>query len=81
MFNFPFTIGSLSDAFIHPNSIVLTQSLAEKLFGHENPVGNTVKVDGDEEYIVTAVLEDIPTSSDMQFEFLLPYKNYFTTIK
>jgi len=74
MFNFPFTIGSLSDAFIHPNSIVLTQSLAEKLFGHENPVGNTVKVDGDEEYIVTAVLEDIPTSSDMQFEFLLPYK-------
>ena len=74
MFNFPFTIGSSSDAFMHPNSIVLTQSLAEKLFGQKNPVGNTVKVDGDEEYIVTAVLEDIPTNSDMQFEFLLPYK-------
>lgn len=74
MFNFPFTIGSISDAFMHPNSIVLTQSLAEKLFGQKNPVGNTVKVDGDEEYIVTAVLEDIPTNSDMKFEFLLPYK-------
>ncbi|MCF8390911.1 MAG: ABC transporter permease [Bacteroidales bacterium] len=74
MFNFPFKIGSLSDAFIHPNSIVLTQALAEKLFGQENPVGNTVKVDGEEEYIVTSVLEDIPTNSDMQFEFLLPYK-------
>ncbi|PLW99896.1 MAG: hypothetical protein C0591_02085, partial [Marinilabiliales bacterium] len=74
MFNFPFALGSLSDAFIHPNSIVLTQSLAEKLFGQKNPVGNTVKVDGEEEYIVTAVLEDIPTNSDMQFEFLLPYK-------
>ncbi len=74
MFNFPFTIGSLSDAFIHPNSIVLTQSLAEKLFGQENPVGNTVKVDGEEEYIVTAVLQDIPQNSDMQFEFLLPYE-------
>lgn len=74
MFNFPFTIGSISDAFIHPNSIVLTQSFAEKLFGYENPVGNTVKVNGEEEYIVTAVLEDIPINSDMQFEFLLPYK-------
>lgn len=74
MFNFPFTIGSLSDAFVHPNSIVLTQSLAEKLFGKVDPVGNTVKVDGEEEYIVTAVLEDIPKNSDMQFEFLLPYK-------
>ncbi len=74
MFNFPFIIGSLSDAFIHPNSIVLTQSLAEKLFGQKNPLGNTVKMDGDEEYIVTAVLEDIPKNSDMQFEFLLPYK-------
>ncbi|MEN8120990.1 MAG: ABC transporter permease [Bacteroidota bacterium] len=74
MFNFPFTIGTLSDAFIHSNSIVLTQSLAEKLFGLNNPVGNTVKVDGEEEYVVTAVLEDIPTNSDMQFEFLLPYK-------
>ena len=74
MFNFPFTLGSLSDAFKYPNSIVLTQSLAEKLFGDKNPVGNTVKVDGEEEYIVTAVLEDIPTNSDMQFEFLLTYK-------
>jgi len=74
MFNFPFTIGSLSEAFIHPNSIVLTQSLAEKLFGQTNPVGNTVKMDGDEEYIVTAVLEDIPKNSDMQFEFLLPFE-------
>ncbi len=74
MFNFPFTLGSLSEAFIHPNSIVLTKSLAEKLFGQANPVGNTVKMDGDEDYIVTAVLEDIPQNSDMQFEFLLPFE-------
>jgi putative ABC transport system permease protein len=74
MFNFPFALGSLSEAFIHPNSIVLTRSLAEKLFGQANPVGNTVKMDGDEDYIVTAVLEDIPKNSDMQFEFLLPFE-------
>lgn len=74
MFSFPFATGSNSDAFTHPNSIVLTQSLAKKLFGQENPMGNIVKVDGEEEYIVTAVLEDIPLNSDIQFEFLLPYK-------
>ncbi|MCD6091400.1 MAG: ABC transporter permease [Bacteroidales bacterium] len=74
MFNFPFTLGSTSEAFKHPNSIVLTQTLSEKLFGPENPVGKTVKVDGEEEYIVSAVLEDPPTNSDMQFEFLVPFK-------
>lgn len=74
MFNFPFTLGSLSEAFVHPNSIVLTQSLAERLFGKTNPLGNTVKMDGDEDYIVSAVLEDIPQNSDMQFEFLLPFE-------
>ncbi len=82
MFNFPLAIGTLSEAFIHPNSIVLTQSLTEKLFGGENPIGKTVKVDGEDEYIVTAVLEDIPTNSDIQFEFLLPYRlvsKYFDT--
>ena len=74
MFNFPFSVGSTTDAFMHPNSIILTQSLAEKLFGQKNPLGNTLKVDGEDEYIVTAVLEDIPTNSDMQFEFLLPFE-------
>lgn len=73
MFDFPLVNGNLSEAFIHPNSIVLTQSLAVKLFADENPVGGIVKVDGEDEYIVTAVLKDIPINSDIQFEFLLPY--------
>jgi len=74
MFNFPIAIGSPTIAFEYPNSIVLTKSLAERLFGDENPMGNIVKVDGEDEYIVTAILEDIPANSDMQFEFLLPFK-------
>ncbi|PLW97599.1 MAG: hypothetical protein C0593_08185, partial [Marinilabiliales bacterium] len=74
MFNFPFISGGPSDAFTHPNSIVLTQSLAEKLFGNEDPLGKTIKVDGEQEYIVSAVLEDIPQNTDLQFEFLLPFE-------
>ena len=73
MFSYVMVNGSRSEAFKHPNSIVLTQTLSSKLFGDENPINKTVKVDGEDEYIVTAVLEDIPQNTDMQFDFLLPF--------
>lgn len=73
MFSYPFLRGDSSSAFEHPNSIVLTESLAAKLFGSDDALGKTVKVDGEQEYIVSAVLKDIPANTDIQFDFLLPF--------
>ncbi len=76
MFEFPFLIGSSSGAFINPNSIVITKSLAEKIFGEKNPVGELVELDlnGIQQFIVTGVLKDIPSNSDLQFDFLIPFE-------
>ncbi|MFC0875261.1 ABC transporter permease [Saccharicrinis sp. FJH2] len=76
MFSFPFIIGSPSDAFPTPNSIVITKSLATNLFGNKNPVGKTIELDMDglEEFTVSGVLEDCPTNSDLKFEYLVPFE-------
>ena len=51
-----------------PGGIVLTTSLAERLFGAENPVGQPVLLENEAEYTVTGVVADPPSTSHLQFE-------------
>ncbi|WP_045025664.1 ABC transporter permease [Draconibacterium sediminis] len=56
------------------NSAVITESLARKLFGDENPLGKTIK----EEFFsatVTAVMQDLPDNSSFKAELLLNSEN------
>jgi putative ABC transport system permease protein len=53
-----------------PSSIVLTKSLAEKLFGDESAVGKTVTLRSENELHVTAVMEDVPKASSLGFEYI-----------
>lgn len=74
MFEYPLIKGDKSSVLDDPNSIVISKSLATTLFGEEEPMGQTIKVDDDSDVIVTGILEDIPTNSSLEFEFLLPWK-------
>ena len=56
-------------ALLKPNSLVLTEKTAKKLFGNSEPMGKVVKVDTIS-YLVTGVLKDIPKLSHLQFELL-----------
>ena len=67
--------------FIHGNphtcleadrSLVLTQSLAKKLFGEEDPMGKSIIYHNNYEFTVTGIIQDIPTQSSMKFTFLSP---------
>ncbi|WP_293312771.1 ABC transporter permease [Pedobacter sp. UBA5917] len=55
------------------NSIVLTKSFAEKLFGNEDPINKTVKLDNADVLKVEAVIEDVPANNSIKFEYLLPW--------
>ncbi len=70
---FQFTVlkGKPSNALEDPTSIVLTQSTALALFGKDEPLGKLVRVDNDRDLKVTAVMEDLPTSSSQQFDCLM----------
>jgi putative ABC transport system permease protein len=53
-----------------PRSAVMTRSFAEKVFGHENPMGKLFRF-GTEDVEVVGVMSDPPRNSHMQLELLV----------
>ncbi|MEI6347835.1 MAG: ABC transporter permease [Bacteroidota bacterium] len=75
IFNFKFVTGDPKTVINEINSAAISQSMAKKYFGDENPLGKTIKMDNRTEYKVNGVFEDIPLNSHLKFDFLLSYKN------
>lgn len=71
--SYNFIYGDAENALKEPNSIVITQSIAKKLFGNGNPMGKDVKYDNLNNLKVTAVIEDLPKNQTFQFEALQPF--------
>jgi putative ABC transport system permease protein len=71
VFRFPFLYGDASNALATPNSIVLTRSLAEKLFGRaEDALDKTVQIENQGPNQVTGVVDDQPENAHMHFNAL-----------
>jgi len=73
MFNFPLILGDPETLLDSPHSIVLTKKLADKYFGDENPLGQTITVENRYQFMVTGVMKDIPDNSIFTFEGVIPY--------
>jgi ABC-type antimicrobial peptide transport system permease subunit len=70
IFSYKIIAGDASNPLPNPSSIVLTNSLAKKLFGSEDPIGKIVNVRSENDLMVTAIMEDLTDQSSMQFEFI-----------
>lgn len=80
MFSFEVVKGDLGTALAEPNSIVISSSLAAKLFGvnwerEGRTIGQSIEF-GDSPVQVTAVFEDIPFQSSIKFDYVLPLAHY-----
>jgi putative ABC transport system permease protein len=73
MFSYPMLKGNINAVFSNPNSIVLTESVAKALFGDQDPINKTIRIDNRNNVTVTGVMKDIPANSTLQFSYLLPY--------
>jgi len=60
-----------------PGSIVLTKTLAEKLFGNSNPVNRIIELNNTSDFKVTGIIEDSPVNSHIEFDALVS----FSTLK
>jgi putative ABC transport system permease protein len=74
IFTYPIIRGNVETALREPNSIVLTESLAKAMFGQTNPVGKIMRIDNRHNVQVTAVMQDIPRNSSLEFEYLAPFE-------
>ena len=74
VFTFPFVQGDAKNAFKDIASIVLTQSMAKKYFGNDDPLGKVIEVDTYGDMKVTGILKDIPSNAHFHFDFLISYR-------
>ncbi len=79
LFDFPLTAGDRSQALMKPNSVVLTKTGAQKIFGNENPMGKMVSRYADDTltFTVTGILADPPSNSHLQFDGLFSLSTVF----
>jgi ABC-type antimicrobial peptide transport system permease subunit len=74
MFTFPFASGNKDNPFPQIHSMILTKEAALKIFGNENPVGKTLRINAKYDFVITGVLENVPSNSDLDFNIVIPYE-------
>jgi ABC-type antimicrobial peptide transport system permease subunit len=80
MLNIPFIYGNTANALKQPQSLLISETMSRKFFGDKNPIGETLKADGkqnfgvDGDFFVTGVFKDLPENCTYQFQWISPYE-------
>lgn len=72
IFTFPLLKGESGIVFKNPNSIILTENMAEKYFDDEDPINKIITINNKYDFVVTGILKNIPTHSHLRYDFLIP---------
>lgn len=71
-FSFPLQKGNPETVLAEPQSVVISRKMAEKYFGNQDPVGQTMQIDNQDDLIVTGVLDEVVPPSHLKFDFIIP---------
>lgn len=77
MFSFKLWQGDTATALKSMYSIILSKGMAERFFGNENPIGKVLLMDNEDSFTVSAVLDDIPSTSSFKFDYLISFDYYY----
>ena len=77
IFSFLMVIGDPESALTNPHSVVLTEHIAKKYFGNDDPIGKIIRFDNREDFTVTGVLEDVPPNSHIRFNMLCSFESFY----
>src|SRR5260221_3342530 len=81
MHSYPLAKGDLNSCLKDNHSILISRKMAKKFFGEEDPIGKAFVMDAGESFAVTGLLEELPSASSLQFDFLIPFEWYFNKNK
>ncbi|NOY50164.1 MAG: FtsX-like permease family protein [Chlorobi bacterium] len=70
VFGLDLSVGNKADALKGENKIVLSKSLATRIFGTNNGLGRMLKM-GSEDYVVGGIIEDLPKTTHFRFDALV----------
>ena len=82
IFSIPFVKGNPIHVFNEPFSIVMSERLAAKYFGNEDPLGNILILREnaeygfiDKQYRITGIFKDMPGNSHLRMDLIMPLEN------
>lgn len=75
VFDFEIIRGDSENPLAVPNSVVISDRTAERLFGDENPIGRDLPLNNITPVTVTAVVKDVPGNSHLQFDYAVSREN------
>ena len=67
--------GNPQTALSDPKSIIMTEAMAEKYFGNENPMGKTLIYENSHAFQVTGIMKNYPENSHLSINFIIPFEN------
>jgi putative ABC transport system permease protein len=73
MFSVEFIKGDPKKAFSNSEGIIISETLAKKFFGEEDPIGNVFRIN-DHDFNVTGMFRDIPENSHLRFHFIFDFE-------
>ncbi len=74
MFTFPLIRGDKESVLVNPHSMVISEEIAEKYFGDEDPLGKVISINNRFDFTITGVLKNIPSNSILQFDMFVPFE-------
>ena len=82
IFSFELVKGNSDNALSQPNTVVLTEEIAHKFFGNENPIGKTITVREKDIWTVTGIIKSMPANSQFSnFGLITSFETYALTLK
>lgn len=76
IFALQFIEGDPESALAEPNSIVLTETAAQRIFGNESPVGKLLPTESGQNFKVTALVKDFSRKSHFRCDYLESLSTY-----
>ncbi|MEO9869831.1 ABC transporter permease [Ekhidna sp.] len=81
VFDLNFLQGSKKGSLDKPYTVVLTKSIASKVFGNENPIGKSIEINEEKrKFEVTGVIADLPEKSHLKAEVLVSMPTFYEQI-
>jgi len=76
LFNFPLLEGGKNTVLDNPQKIVISQRVAQKFFGNEDPIGKVITCSFGE-FTIAGIIKNIPENSHIQFDWIFPFESQF----
>ncbi len=70
LFSFNLISGNPNEVLSSPNQLIISQNVAKKLFGSDNPINQTITINNQHIFIIKGVFENLPESSSITFDYM-----------